>query len=231
MNELNLANKMNALLGSAIAVSSYLIGQHYEARKIPNIYTRTTPSVVLVQSIGSTRNPLVINGERFKIVQGIGTGFAVGKNKILTNYHVISDSEDIFVRLKGDSEPKAAHLVSMDTRNDLALLEIQEELKPLHLCELEPDIGSSVVAIGHPFGMIDSVSIGVVSGTNRNLGDDKPQKLIQTDAPINPGNSGGPLMNVKDDCVIGINTASIQSSGIGFAVPIQPTIHDFLINI
>lgn len=222
---------MNVLISSAVAAAStYLIGHHYDARKIPNMYTRTTPSVVLIKSIGSTRNPLVVNGERFKFVQTIGSGFAVGKHRILTNYHVIADSEDIYITSDDNGEGEFATLVAMDTQNDLALLEVQQDLEPLRLCAADPEIGTSVAAIGNPFGMIDSLSVGVVSGTDRNLGDDKPGKLIQTDASINPGSSGGPLLDVNNGCVIGMNTASLPSTGIGFAVPVNPIIKGFLSN-
>lgn len=215
-------------ISSVVAVSAFLAGQHVESHKIPMLYTRTAPSVVHVESIGSTRNPMAIDGKRQTIVQGIGSGFAVKKvsptkTQVVTNYHVVSDSEKIKVMIDGSDNGLDAELIAADLMNDLALLEINESVEPLKLCTLDNDIdiGESVVAIGSPFGFEQSISKGIVSGTNRQLYQG-PKNLIQTDAAINPGNSGGPLLSVHDDCVLGINTATIgNASSIGFAVSVD----------
>lgn len=221
---------MQAVIGVAsagvIAISSYIGGGH----KIPTLYNRTVPSVVYIESRGSTRNPLDVGGERLKVVQGIGSGFVVKKiapNKVevITNYHVIADSEKIKVVFNRGKENVDAELVAADFLNDLALLEMEMDdggVAPLKLCPVDVDvvIGESVVAIGSPFGLEGSISEGIVSGKDREIG--TGEGLLQTDAAINPGNSGGPLISVDDGCVIGVNTSTIGgASSIGFAVPVD----------
>jgi serine protease Do len=224
---------MQAVIGVAsagvIAISSFMGGH-----KIPNLYNRAVPSVVYIESVGSTRNPMDVSdgGGRLKVVQGIGSGFAVKKKgvvspvrvEVVTNYHVIADSEKIRVVIHGVGVD--ARLIAADVVNDLALLEIETDrgLDPLPLCSLGAgvEIGESVVAIGSPFGLEGSISEGIVSGKDREIGAAEGVLLIQTDAAINPGNSGGPLISVEDGCVLGVNTATIGgSSGIGFAVPVD----------
>lgn len=223
---------MQAVLGAAsagvIAISSYLGGGH----KIPTLYNRAVPSVVYIESRGSTRNPLDVDGERIKVVQGIGSGFVVKKIgvvspvkvEVVTNYHVVADSEKIKVVFNRGGEGVDAELIAADFVNDLALLEIEMDkgVAPLKLCPVDVDreIGEPVVAIGNPFGLEGSLSEGIVSGKDREIG--TGEGLLQTDAAINPGNSGGPLISVDDGCVIGVNTATIGgASSIGFAVPVD----------
>lgn len=222
---------MQTLLSAsaAVAVSAFLAGQHYESHKIPMLYTRTAPSVVYIESIGSMRNPIDVVGERQMVMKGIGSGFAVKKvspkkTQVVTNYHVVSDSEKIKVILDGadDEDGLDAKLIAADIKNDLALLEIDVSVPPLKFCTSDIDIGESVVAIGSPFGLEQSISQGIVSGSERQLDIFAPANLIQTDTAINPGNSGGPLLRVSDGCVLGVNTATIGSaSSIGFAVPVD----------
>ena len=143
---------------------------------------------------------------------------------ILTNNHVIENAQDITVRLS-DSRKFTATLVGRDPKTDLAVLKV-EAPAPLPAASLGDSerlrVGQWVVAIGNPFGLDRTVTVGIVSATARTrVGVATYENFIQTDASINPGNSGGPLANL-DGRVIGINTAIVASGqGIGFSIPIN----------
>jgi Do/DeqQ family serine protease len=143
---------------------------------------------------------------------------------ILTNNHVIENAQDITVRL-ADSRKFTATLVGRDPKTDLAVLKV-EALAPLPAAELGDSeslrVGQWVIAIGNPFGLDRTVTVGIVSATARTrVGVATYENFIQTDASINPGNSGGPLLNL-DGRVIGINTAIVAAGqGIGFSIPIN----------
>jgi serine protease Do len=143
---------------------------------------------------------------------------------ILTNNHVIENAQDITVRLS-DARKFTATLVGRDPKTDLAVLKV-EAPAPLPAAELGDSerlrVGQWVVAIGNPFGLDRTVTVGIVSATARNrVGVTTYENFIQTDASINPGNSGGPLLNL-DGRVIGINTAIVAAGqGIGFSIPIN----------
>jgi serine protease Do len=143
---------------------------------------------------------------------------------ILTNNHVIENAQDITVRLS-DSRKFKAKLVGRDPKTDLAVLKV-EAPAPLPVAELGDSerlrVGQWVVAIGNPFGLDRTVTVGIVSATARTrVGVATYENFIQTDASINPGNSGGPLLNL-DGRVIGINTAIVAAGqGIGFSIPIN----------
>ena len=162
--------------------------------------------------------------------QGTGSGFVIDdQGHILTNNHVIENSDQIEVTLYDESTVEA-EIVGRDPINDLAVLKIDcssEQCRPIRLAE-DPTIrvGQRVLAIGNPFGLERTLTTGIVSSMGRSL-DTKNgvlDNLIQTDAAINPGNSGGPLLNTRGE-VIGINTAILsrtgESAGIGFAVPVS----------
>jgi serine protease Do len=145
---------------------------------------------------------------------------------ILTNNHVVEHAADIRVRLNDDRE-LPAQLIGRDERTDIALIKIDAGPTPLPWAELGDSdtvrIGEWVMAIGNPFGLDHSVTVGIVSAKGRREVQPGGQPgffdFLQTDAPINPGNSGGPLINVRGE-VIGINSAmNIMGSGIGFAIP------------
>ena len=213
-------------------IGASIVHAHHDMTHMPSfLYKRMAPATVLVESVGSKRNPFDINGERVGVPRGAGTGFYVHppnhliskRSEIVTNYHVIEDSEIIVIRSKDGAPPLIAHVVSADPVNDVAVLETEESADDLTtnlvLCNRDPIIGEDVLAIGNPYGLDKSLSAGVVSGLGRSVGGVLPNDMIQTDAVINPGNSGGPLISRKDACVLGVNTATInQSSGIGFAV-------------
>ncbi len=158
-------------------------------------------------------------------VNSLGSGFVIDPDGIVvTNNHVISDADEIEVNLSDGSTLKA-ELIGRDTKTDLALLRVEPE-KPLTAVTFGSSdvlrVGDWVMAIGNPFGLGGSVTLGIVSARNRNINAGPYDDFIQTDAAINRGNSGGPLFNMDGE-VVGINTAIISPSGgsigIGFAIP------------
>jgi serine protease Do len=173
---------------------------------------------------------------REQVVQAAGTGFIIDKSGlILTNNHVVEGANKIEVSLYGEDEDQefAAKVVGRDPLSDSALIELTE--KPNHTlpevkfgdsAQMQP--GDWVMAIGNPFGLAHTVSVGVISATGRSfpVAEQRFAQVLQTDAAINPGNSGGPLLNVRGE-VVGINTAIYTDArqqgniGIGFAMPIN----------
>jgi serine protease Do len=158
-------------------------------------------------------------------VTSLGSGFIIDPSGfIVTNNHVIENSEQITVSLQDGTE-MPARLVGRDAKTDIALLKVSPK-KPLPATRFgdsdKAQIGDWVIAIGDPFGIGSTVTAGIVSARNRNINAGPYDDFIQTDAPINRGNSGGPLFNMDGD-VIGINSAIFTPSGgsigIGFAIP------------
>lgn len=157
----------------------------------------------------------------------LGSGVIIDGKRgfILTNAHVVTQSDAISVALEDEREFQA-QIVGMDPDSDLAVLKIgnQEDLPAIEMGNSEDlMIGETVVAIGNPFGFSHTVTTGVISALNRSVRTDDMvyHNFIQTDASINPGNSGGPLLNIHGD-LIGINTAIYaKAQGIGFAIPIN----------
>jgi serine protease Do len=164
---------------------------------------------------------------RSRKVSSLGSGFVVDPSGIIiTNNHVIADADEIFANFNDGSKLKA-EIVGKDTKSDIAVLRVKPD-KPLKAVSFgnsdKMRVGDWVMAIGNPFGLGGSVSVGVVSARNRDINAGPYDNFIQTDAAINRGNSGGPLFNMDGE-VIGINTAIISPSGgsigIGFAIPSQ----------
>ena len=159
--------------------------------------------------------------------QGQGSGFIVTKDGyILTNNHVVGDADKITVKLN-DGRTLTAKRIGADPKSEVAVIKVDADKLPvLELGDSDAmEIGEWVIAIGNPFGLSETLTVGVVSATGRNnIGIAEYEDFIQTDAAINPGNSGGPLLNI-DGKVIGINTAILSGNGgymgIGFAVPIN----------
>src|SRR3954454_2817983 len=180
------------------------------------------------------------------VMQGAGTGFVIDKGGfILTNNHVIEGAEKIKVTLYGGERgvSYAAKVIGHDSLTDSALLQLTDmpsqplsEMKFGDSEQMQP--GDWVMAIGNPFQLGHTVTVGVISALGRPMGgvNGREQPMLQTDAAINPGNSGGPLLNVRGE-VIGMNTAIYSNSsafgggagniGIGFAIPIN-TVRDVL---
>jgi serine protease Do len=188
------------------------------------------------------RDPRDPNNDDGPVTQGTGSGFIIDKSGlILTNNHVVDEADDIRVSMFGGgrTERYTAKVVGRDTLTDSALIQLTEmPATPLEEArfgdseQMQP--GDWVMAIGNPFGLSHTVTVGVISALGRPLGgvNGRPQNMLQTDAAINPGNSGGPLLNARGE-VVGINTAIYTDAsrsaniGIGFATPIN-AIRDLL---
>ncbi len=159
--------------------------------------------------------------------QAAGSGFIIASDGyILTNNHVVADADKITVRL-ADKREFQAKVVGTDPQSDVALIKIDaKDLPVLPLGNSDAlEVGEWVIAIGNPFELNQTVTVGVVSAKGRNrMGITDYENFIQTDAAINPGNSGGPLLNIHGEAV-GMNTAIFSRSGgymgIGFAIPIN----------
>lgn len=165
------------------------------------------------------------DGIRKRAVQSLGSGFIIdASGLIVTNNHVILDADKISVKL-ADGNTLDAEIIGRDSKTDLALLKVDAGYDlPTVAFGLEKDVrvGDWVMAIGNPFGLGGSVSVGIVSARNRDINTGPYDSFIQTDAAINRGNSGGPLFDMWGN-VVGINTAIISptgsSIGLGFAIP------------
>jgi len=158
---------------------------------------------------------------------GLGSGVIVSPNGyILTNFHVVEAADDIQVSLN-DGTTHKARVIGSDPESDLAILQIKAEKLPIITFGQMDDlrVGDVVLAIGNPFGVGQTVTMGIVSALGRShLGINTFENFIQTDAAINPGNSGGALVDVHGN-LIGINTAIYSRTGgnhgIGFAIPVS----------
>ncbi|MGL5878872.1 MAG: HhoA/HhoB/HtrA family serine endopeptidase [Xenococcaceae cyanobacterium] len=162
-----------------------------------------------------------------RVARGIGSGFIINSNgQILTNAHVVNNADTVTVTLN-DGRSVEGKVLGQDSVTDLAVVQIPgNNLATVELADFETvRPGQWAIAIGNPLGLQKTVTVGVVSATDRSasaLGiSDRRIGFVQTDAAINPGNSGGPLLNARGE-VIGINTAIIgNAQGIGFAIPID----------
>lgn len=160
-------------------------------------------------------------------VQSLGSGFVIDATGIIiTNNHVIEDADEITANFNDGTKLKA-EIVGRDLKTDLAVLRVTPDpAKPLRAVRFGDStrlrVGDWVMAIGNPFGLGGTVTVGIVSARNRDINSGPYDNFIQTDAAINRGNSGGPLFNMNGE-VVGINTAIISPSGgsigIGFAIP------------
>ncbi len=193
------------------------------AMDVPSVVAKVGPAVVTV-----------INHVTSSGASGLGSGTGSGSGAIIspdgyiiTNHHVIEGNASLEV-IFSDGTQRAATLVGDDPLMDLALVKV-DGMVPAYLPIGDSDAlrqGETVIAIGSPLGEFkNSVTVGVVSALNRNLGDGAPEGLIQTDAAINRGNSGGPLLNMRGE-IIGINTLVVRgdsnagtAEGLGFAIP------------
>lgn len=215
---------------------------------IADIVEEASPAVVLIETyVSAGRNFSGRNNRDFfeyffgdrlpqpnqndggKVKAGLGSGFIFDRDGyILTNEHVVSGAEEIYVTVQGHKEPFKAELLGSDFDLDLAVLKISgnHDFSVLPIGDSGSlRVGDWVTAIGNPGGFEHTVSVGVLSGTGRNIQIPEGNQirnyehLLQTDAAINPGNSGGPLINMNGE-VVGINTAvSVDAQGIGFAIP------------
>jgi S1-C subfamily serine protease len=193
------------------------------------IFEESRASVVYITTLVYQRDFFTFNVQ--EIPQGTGSGFIWDEEgRVVTNYHVIHEAQDVQVTLSDQSKWKA-ELVGVAADRDLAVLRIpapRDKLRPIRIgSSSDLKVGQLVFAIGNPFGLDQTLTTGVISALGREIESltRRPIKgVIQTDAAINPGNSGGPLLDSAGRC-IGINTAiyspSGASAGVGFAVPID----------
>jgi S1-C subfamily serine protease len=162
-----------------------------------------------------------------RVVRGLGSGFIINANgQILTNAHVVNNADTVLVTFS-DGRSVEGKVLGQDSVTDIAVVQIPGNNLPTVALANSESVrpGQWAIAIGNPLGLTETVTVGVVSATDRSasaLGiSDRRIGFIQTDAAINPGNSGGPLLNARGE-VIGINTAIIgNAQGIGFAIPID----------
>ena len=189
-----------------------------------SVYAAASPSVVSVRTQG-----------------GSGTGFLVDSDgTIVTNAHVVGDSQQVQVRFEDDGDMHDAQVLGVDASTDLAALKVDADaakgVRPLEFADsASVQVGDSVVAIGYPLGLNRTATAGIISGLERKI--ESPNgfsidKVLQTDAPINPGNSGGPLLDSQAR-VVGVNSQIATAGGgqgnvgIAFAVPAS-TVKDVL---
>lgn len=200
-----------------------------------NVSKKVTPSVVNISTISRKKiiqpffeaNPFFedfFGAPQTRRDKSLGSGFLISKDGyIVTNDHVVRDAESIQVKLSND-KVYDAKVVGGDQKTDIAVIKINAADLPVTVLgdSDKLEVGQWAIAIGNPFGLDRTMTVGVISATGRsNMGIETYENFIQTDASINPGNSGGPLLNVYGE-VIGINTAIVAAGqGIGFAIPIN----------
>jgi serine protease Do len=244
--------RLRGPMGFRVALLSLALGLSAATAVASDPFLRQNTTVRVVNEIGpsvvnitterviASRNPFPRGGNPFfdsffrdffeprlpETVQSLGSGVLIdGEHHILTNEHVVGHASRIRVSLADGTEFDAA-LVGADPNNDIAVLKVETDerlpwLKPGRSNDLM--VGESVIAIGNPFGLSNTVTTGVISALNRSIRTENfvYHGFIQTDASINPGNSGGPLVNAEGE-LIAINTAVYGGAqGIGFAIPID----------
>jgi S1-C subfamily serine protease len=200
-----------------------------EERRTVEVFRRASASVVHIANLAVRQDLFAL--DVLQVQQGTGSGFVWDtKGHVVTNFHVIDGGDSFRIRLADQSE-HAGKVVGYAADKDLAVLRINAPpatLTPLPLGVSERLlVGQTVLAVGNPFGLDHSLTVGVVSALGRELrspGGRKIYDVIQTDAAINPGNSGGPLLD-SSGRLIGVNSAiyspSGASAGIGFAIPVD----------
>jgi S1-C subfamily serine protease len=193
------------------------------------VFNRASPSVVNITNSRLVRSFYSLNPQ--EVPQGSGTGFIWNDDGyIVTNFHVVQQADRVMVTLQNGTTYDARP-IGVDPDKDLAVVKIdapEEELVPITPGDSGLlEVGRKVIAIGNPFGLDTTMTVGVVSALGREIDSVSQRKIrdvIQTDAAINPGNSGGPLLNSLGE-LVGVNTAiyspSGASSGIGFAIPVN----------
>jgi serine protease DegS len=233
ISEVGDAERFNLTTMAPTGQVSYASAVDIAAPAVINVYT--------TKVITERANPLFDDpffryffGDRLaprqRLESSLGSGVIVSKNGyVLTNYHVIEGADEIQVALR-DGRSAEAEIAGTDPESDLAVLKIDMDKLPTITFASSDDlkVGDVVLAIGNPFGVGQTVTMGIVSATGRDrLGINVFENFIQTDAAINPGNSGGALVNPYGH-LVGINTAIFSRSGgyqgIGFAIPVSSAI-------
>lgn len=226
------------IISSLLAVSSLALAQQPapQAQLVPSLAPLIDSVKGAVVYLDVAKRPSEENQamlERFRrrggqapdmpLNSGTGSGFIIdARGLVLTNNHVVDGAVTLKVRLD-DGRSFDGEVLGRDPLTDVAVVKLKGKIDALPTVKLGDSsamrIGDWVVAIGNPFGLAQSVSAGILSASDRQIGASRYDQFLQTDAAINPGNSGGPLFNLKGE-VIGMNTAIIQTgTGIGFAVP------------
>ena len=179
------------------------------------------------RTIGYAYDPFSRMAPSERVVRGLGSGFVIDKSgQILTNAHVVDNADVVTVSFQ-DGRVLEGQVLGADPVTDVAVVQVKARNLPTVALGDSDQVkrGQWAIAIGNPLGLQETVTVGVISGTERSSAaigiPDKRVGFLQTDAAINPGNSGGPLLNAKGD-VIGVNTAIIGGAqGLGFAIPIN----------
>lgn len=213
-----LQSQVSVLTGGGGNFTSENVTVYQDATALSQIYSDVKNSVVLVQGTVSDSG-----------VQGSGFVYDFqNRMVVITNYHVVQDTTDLSVTFS-DGNGYAATVLGTDPYADLAVVSVPSapasEFKPIEIVSSSTlSVGNQVIAIGNPYGLVGSLTTGVVSAVGRTITEDTAggysiANIIQTSTPINPGNSGGPLLNVLGK-VVGITTAIVSDSqGLGFAIP------------
>jgi serine protease Do len=232
-------NRQSRLLASlfvATLAAAPLLAAPLPSRRseIVEVVDKVAPAVVNISAEQTVRRTRSVFDQFFlgldpRPSKSLGSGVIIDpKGIILTNDHVVSGASRIIATTKGGQE-LACELIGSDADNDLAVLHVKKVGAALPTIKLGTSsdllIGETVVAIGNPFGLSNTVTAGVLSALGRSVPGDNQRvynDFIQIDAPINPGNSGGPVVNIQGD-LIGIATAIIGggAQGIGFAIPVD----------
>ena len=219
----NLQNQVNSLTAQVSSLTGFQnatyqnITINQNSTYLADIYRNVKDSVVLV--MGSTSDGTV---------QGSGFVYSFsGRNVVITNYHVVQGTTSLSVTFS-DGNGFSATVLGQDPYADLAVVSVNapaSEFKPLQITSSSTlRVGEQVIAIGNPYGLVGSLTTGIVSAVGRTIVEDSASKfsianIIQTSTPINPGNSGGPMLNAVGD-VIGVTTAVVSNSqGLAFAIP------------
>ncbi|AFY54472.1 trypsin-like serine protease with C-terminal PDZ domain [Rivularia sp. PCC 7116] len=210
-------------IASAVQKTGSAVVRINATRKVANPISKALKNPLLRRFFGEDEQPF----PQERIERGTGSGFILSDDgKLLTNAHVVSDTDTVQVTLK-DGRTFEGKVVGVDKITDVAVVKIPAtELPNVRLGSSRNLIpGQWAIAIGNPLGLDNTVTIGIISATDRTSAQvgvpDKRVSFIQTDAAINPGNSGGPLLNSNGE-VIGVNTAiRADAQGLGFAIPIE----------
>ncbi len=213
----SLQSQLATITGSQnVSITNQTISITENGTALADLYAKVSDSVVMVQGVTSTGD-----------VQGSGFVYDYsGRMVVITNFHVIFETSDLSVTFS-DGRAYSAAVLGSDAYADVAVLSVDapaSEFKPLQIVSSSSlRVGDQVIAIGNPYGLVGSLTTGVVSAVGRTIQEDYTNfsiaNIIQSSTPINPGNSGGPLLNVVGN-VVGMTTAIVSDSqGLGFAIP------------
>jgi serine protease Do len=226
-------NTLVAALALSLALAAFAAPLPTRRSEIVDVVEKVAPAVVNIAAEQTVRRARSVFDQFFlgldpRPAKSLGSGVIIDpKGVILTNDHVISGASKIIATTKSGQE-LACEVIGSDADNDLAVLRVRKPGTALPTIKLGTSadlmIGETVVAIGNPFGLSNTVTAGVLSALGRSVPGDNERvynDFIQIDAPINPGNSGGPVVNIQGD-LIGVATAIIGGAqGIGFAIPVD----------